>query len=127
MPSVTTATVKGSKKSHFFLQRLKTGPGPGPWTWEKTDSFKNGLVQKYLTSRPTTLLFVSWHMKDSLEVIHFHVKSRGTQGLVFVQITFARCTINFYFEKDKVDIKTTIADLYSLLVWNISAYWRIFI
>ena len=55
-------------------------------------------------------------MKDSLEVIHFHVKSRGTQGLVFVQITFERCTINFYFEKGKVHIKTTIADLYSLLV-----------
>ena len=58
MPSVTTATVKGSKKSHFFLQRLKLylDPDSGPekkQTPLKTDPFKNigpqGLQRCYLS------------------------------------------------------------------------------
>ena len=37
-------------------------------------------------------------MEDNVEVIHFHIKRRGVQGLVFLQITFEKCTANLYFE-----------------------------
>ena len=54
-----------------------------------------------------TLLFVSSHLKDNFEVIHFHKKSRGAQGLIIVQM-FEKCTTNFYFENGKSGMKTTI-------------------
>ena len=57
------------------------------------------------------LPFVSNLMKDNIEVINFYIKSTGVQGLVFVQITFENCTTNFYFQNDKIDIKTAIANL----------------
>ena len=63
---------------------LKTKRGSGPWTCEKTDPFKNW------TSSPKMLSFVSCNMKDNVEVIHFYIKSRGVQGLVFAQITLER-------------------------------------
>ena len=73
---------------------------------------------KNRTSRPNILLsgvkplpFVSGCMKDNVEVIHFHIKSRGAQGLVFVQITFEKYSTNFYFENGEVGVKTTIANL----------------
>ena len=47
-------------------------------------------------------------MEDQLEVIHFHIKIRGVQGLIFMQITFEKCPTNFYFENGKVSIKSTI-------------------
>ena len=50
-------------------------------------------------------------MKDNVEVIHFHIKSRGVQGFIFVEITFEKCTLNFCFENGEVGIKTTIANL----------------
>ena len=50
-------------------------------------------------------------MKDNVGVIHFQIKVRGREGLVFVQITCEKCTKNFYFENDEVDIKKTIANL----------------
>ena len=55
--------------------------------------------------------FVSSHMKDNVELIHFHIKSRSLQGLVFAQITFEKCTTSFFFENDKIVIKTAIANL----------------
>ena len=58
-----------------------------------------------------TLPFVSNLMKDNIGVIHFHIKYPGVQALVFVQITFEKCTSNFYFENSKVGIKRTIANL----------------
>ena len=57
------------------------------------------------------LPFVSCHMKDKAKVIHFHVKSGGVQSVTSVQLTFEKCTPNFYFESGKVGIKTTIANL----------------
>ena len=57
------------------------------------------------------LPFVSYHMKDNVEVIYFHMKSRGLQGLVVVEITFEKGTANFYFENGEVGIKTAIANL----------------
>ena len=50
-------------------------------------------------------------MEDNVEVIHFHVKSRGVQSLVFGQIMFEKCTTNLYFENGEVSIETTIANL----------------
>ena len=50
-------------------------------------------------------------MKDNVEVIYFHMKSRGLQGLVVVEITFEKVTTNFYFENGEVGIKTAIANL----------------
>ena len=65
-------------------------------------------------------------MKDNVEVIHFHIKSRDVQGLVFEQITLDICTLNFYFENREIGIIKTIANLQPLLAWNVSAYLRIF-
>ena len=50
------------------------------------------------------LPFVSSHMKDSVEVILFQIKSRGVQGLVFVQITYEKCTTNFRFENGEISL-----------------------
>ena len=59
-------------------------------------------------------------MKDSVEVINFHINSRGVQGLVFVQIKFEKCTTNFYSEIDKVSVKMVTSNLEPLLAWNVS-------
>ena len=75
---------------------LKTGPGLRPWTWKKpkeTDHLKNGQVRKIEPQVLKTLSFVSSHMKEYIEVIHFHIKSRGVSGLTFAQITFKKYTI----------------------------------
>ena len=55
--------------------------------------------------------FVSCHMKENVELINFHIKSRGVQGLVFVQVTIEKCATKFYFENSENCIKTTIANL----------------
>ena len=51
-------------------------------------------------------------MKDNVERIHFHVKCRGVQGLVFVKITFEMCTTikNIYFKDVGVGTNTTYAN-----------------
>ena len=51
------------------------------------------------------LPFFSSNIKDNLDVIHFHINSRGLQDHVFVQITFENCTLNFYFENGEIVIK----------------------
>ena len=63
---------------------------------------------------------------EILILIHFHIKSKSVQGLVFVQITFEKYTTNFYFENSEVGIKTAMANLQPLLTWNLSAYLNIF-
>ena len=88
-----------------------------PKSWPKRKAIPQGLK---------TLLFVSSHMKDNVQVIHFHIKSRGVQGLVFVQIKFEKFTTNFYFRNGEVGIKTRIASLYPLRTWNVSASLCIF-
>ena len=65
-------------------------------------------------------------MKDNVEVIHFHVKYRGVQDLIFVQITCENCRLNFYFENSEIVIKKTIVNLQPLFAWNVSACLRIF-
>ena len=81
------------------------------WTWTGSlDLRRNVPVRKAGPQGLKMLPFVSCHMKDNVEVIHFHIKSKGVQGLVLVQITFEKYTTNFYFENGEVDIKTTIAN-----------------
>ena len=60
---------------------------------------KKRIPSKNQTSRPTTLLFFLFQIKDNYDAIHFHMKNRGVQDLVFVQIMF---DTNFYFQNDKV-------------------------
>ena len=38
-------------------------------------------------------------------MIHFHIKSRGVKGLVFVQITVENYTTDFCFESSEVETK----------------------
>ena len=38
-------------------------------------------------------------------VIHFHMKSRGVQGRIFVQTIIEKCATNFCFENREVGIK----------------------
>ena len=92
----------------------------------KIDPLKSGPVGKTGPQGLKALPFFSSHMKDNFEVIHFHIKSRDAQDLVLVQITFGKCTTNFDFENGKVGIKTTIANLQTLLACNVSACLRIF-
>ena len=68
----------------------------------------------------------SSHMKDNVDVIRFYVKSRGEQGLLFVQIMFETNTRNFYFENGEVGRKMTIVNLQPLLPCNASACLCIF-
>ena len=65
---------------------------------------KNGLIENTGTQVRKALPFFSSQMKGNAKVIHFHIKSRGEEGLFF------------YLENDEVGIKTTIADLQPLLV-----------
>ena len=75
-------------------------------------SEKPDLKVKILLTRLKTLRFVACHMKKKiLEVIHFHIKRRDRQGIVFVQTTFEKCNTNFHFENSKVGIKRTISNL----------------
>ena len=62
---------------------------------------------------------------DNIEVVHFHIKSRGVQGHVFVPMS-ENCTLNLYFENGEFDIKNIIANLQPLLAWNVFACLRIF-
>ena len=59
---------------------LKTGTG--------FDLRKNGSFGKTESQEIKTLLFVSSHIKDNVEVIHFRIKYSGVQGLIFVRIAF---------------------------------------
>ena len=54
------------------------------------------------------LPFVLCHMEDNDEVIPFHIKDRCVQALVFVKITFEKCTTNLCFKNGEVGIKTAI-------------------
>ena len=90
------------------------------------DLRKNGPLGKTEPQGLKTLPFFSSNMKDNVEVIHFHINSRGVQDLVFVQITFENCPLNFYFENSEIGIKKTIANLHPLFAWNVSACLRIF-
>ena len=71
---------------------LKTRRRPRLWTWEKTDRLKT--VAKTGPYGLKSLSFDSCYMKDNVEVIHFHVKSRAVQSLLFVQIKFEKWTTN---------------------------------
>ena len=58
-------------------------------------------LEKLMPQGLKALPFVSCHMKDNVEVIHFHVKINGVQDLVFVPITCEKWTTNFNFENGK--------------------------
>ena len=81
---------------------------------------KNGPPKKQSVgkTRPQdqkVLPLVACHMNDKVEVILFHIKSRCVQGLVFVEITFEKCTTSFCFENGEVAIKATITNLSPVL------------
>ena len=50
-------------------------------------------------------------MKENAKAIHFHMKSRGVQGIVFPHITFEKCATTFYFQNSEVGTKKAIANL----------------
>ena len=62
------------------------------------EPIKNRLIRKTRPQELKTLSFVSSHMSDNFKVIHFHMKIRDWQGLLFVQILYGNCTSSFYFE-----------------------------
>ena len=88
--------------SFFFFLRTKSLKNGPP---------KNGPFGKTGPQGLKTLSFISCHIKNNVEEIHFHIRHRGVQGLIFAQITFEKCTRNFCFENGGVGIKTTIANL----------------
>ena len=60
---------------------------------------KNGHLRKTGPQRLKSLPFFSSHMKGKAEVIHFHIKSRGEPGLVFVQIKFENVQNPYNFQR----------------------------
>ena len=42
-------------------------------------------------------------MKVNVEMIHFHIKGWGAQGLVIMQITLEKKITNFYFKNAKLE------------------------
>ena len=48
-------------------------------------------------------------MKDNVKMIHFDIKARSEQSVVFAQIGFEKDTSNFYIENEEVNIKTLIS------------------
>ena len=72
------------------------------------------------------LAFVKCHKEDNVEVMRFHIKSNCVQNLVFVEIKFQKCTMNFDLENDEVGLKMTTVNLKTLLASNILACSRIF-
>lgn len=72
--------------------RLKTGPRPELWTWDKKRAPKKWICLKNR---------ISSHLK----VINFHTKSGVDQGLVFIQIKFENYTASLHFKNSEVGIK----------------------
>ena len=58
----------------------KPDPDPDPGPEKKPDPLKNGLLQKTVPQGLKTLSFFSSNMKDNVEVIRFHINSRGVQA-----------------------------------------------
>lgn len=71
------------------------------------EPLKNGPVGRSRPQGLKILSYVSIHIKDKVEVIHFPIKRRGVQSLVFAQITFEKCSSNFLSKKGEVGVKTT--------------------
>ena len=46
-------------------------------------------------------------MKDNVKEVHFGVKSKSVQSLIFIQIMFETCAAIFYFDNSEVGTKTT--------------------
>ena len=72
---------------------------------------KNRPAGKSVPQGVQILWFVSGHIKENGEAIHFHMKSRGVQGIVFPQITFEKCATTFYFQNSEVGTKKAIVNL----------------
>ena len=113
----------------FFLKRKKL-----------TKHFYTGLqlyVHIYFFQGVTTIGFINiprsvnyernWILKAKniaiciSEVNYFHIKRRCVKGPVFVQITFGKCTPNFYFENRKDGKKMTIGNLQQFFLQNVFA------
>ena len=95
---------------HYFCS-IEKGPSKNrtrtrTQDMRKNGHTKNGPVWKTGPQGVKMLPVVSCHMKG--KVIHFHIKFRGVQGLVFVQITFEKCTTKFYLENGEVCIKNNL-------------------
>ena len=50
-------------------------------------------------------------MKENVNLILFHMKSRGVQGLAIVQITYEKFDTNSYFKNGEVTIEATATKL----------------
>lgn len=74
-------------------------------TWTM-DLSKNVSVRKTWSQGLKTLLFVQCYRKDNVKMIHFHIKSRIVQGLVFVQIKFENIYILKTVQKQIYVLKT---------------------
>ena len=50
-------------------------------------------------------------MKENVNLILFHIKSRGVQGLAIVQITYEKFDTNSHFKNGEVTIEATATKL----------------
>ena len=72
----------GNEKGSFKLISSKNRTQTWSLGLRKNGPPKKRICWKNQTSSIKKLQFVSCHMTASAEVIHFHIKSRGVQGLV---------------------------------------------
>ena len=80
-------------------------------------------VRKIGSQALEALSFASCHIKDNAEVIHVHIRSRGVEGLIFVQVTFEKCTKKFYFEDGEVGNNQQIVALISMKRFHIFTHF----
>ena len=109
---------KTSSKNRIQTQTLyltKTRPPIKRTCW-KSRILKTENVAIYLQS----------HERQCWSDSFSYMYSRDVQGFVFAQITFKKCTTNFYFQNGKVDIKTVIANLSPVFAFNFLACLGIF-
>ena len=82
--------------AHRCGHHLKTTSGPA-------------VLGKTGPQRLKAMTFFSCHMKVNFEAIHFHIKSRGVQSLVFVQTAFENRTLNFGIKKTSANFQSLLA------------------
>ena len=84
-------------------------------TWildlRKNKPLKNKAVWKAGHQGLKTFSFVSCHIKDNAEKILFHIKRRGVQGLVFMQMTLKSVPQIFTLKTAKLVLKQQLSVL----------------
>ena len=84
---------------------------------------ENRTCWKILTVRPKSVAICLVIWKIMLQWFMFFEKSRGVQDIVFVQITFEKCTTNLYFADDESRINRQFVAFISMKSFHMFMYF----